>query len=136
MSLLQVTSTTEWIRSRLLDLKTQPDTAAYVVGVLSARDLTEVLHVGSIVLAFHGARDFEAHRRLADGVLASEIAFQGWLAEPSLCVQLAQRSYNACFRLLNGAWACYGELSDRLPEIIVASREAWLSCRTRTPDAP
>lgn len=132
-----MTSTTEWIRSRLLDLKTRPDTAAYVVGVMAGSDLTELLHIGSIVLAFRDAGgSFDSHRRLADGVLAAEIAFHGWLSEPVLCVQLAQRSYGTCDRLLGGAWACYAELAARLPEIIDASRDAWVSCRTRTPREP
>lgn len=104
---------------------------------MAGKDLTDLLHGGSIVLAFRDAGGrFESHRKLADGVLAAEIAFHGWLTEPALCVQLAQRSYGTCNRLLGGAWACYDELALRLPEIIAASREAWVSCRTRTPDAP
>lgn len=136
MTLLRVESTTEWIRTRLVDLRARPDTAAYVVGVLACKDLASLVDSGSITLAFARAgADFDSHRRLADGVLASEIAFQGWLAEPTLCVDFARRSYSTCFRLLGGSWGCYGELADRLPEIIGAARDAWLSCRTRTPRA-
>ncbi len=80
-----MTSTTEWIRARLLDLKTRPDTAAYVVGVLAGKELGGLVAGGSVTLAFMEAgADFERHRRLADGVLAAEIAFKGWLAEPEL----------------------------------------------------
>ncbi len=130
-----MTNTSEWIRTRLLDLKTQPDTAAYVVGVLASRELVELINSGSITMAFAEAgTDFEAHRRLADGVLAAEIAFKGWLAEPELCINLAQRSYAACFRILNGAWTCYAELSGRLPEIIAASHDAWVNYQTKTQD--
>jgi hypothetical protein len=135
MSLLQVTSTSEWIRARLLDLKTRPETNAYVVGVLCDKKLEELVVAGSVVLAFAKAGvDFDSHRRLADGVLASEVAFKGWLAEPDLCVELARRSYATCYRLLGGSWELYVELADRLPDIIEASRDA-LSCRTRTPGA-
>ena len=133
MSLLQVTNTSEWIHACLLDLKTQPDTTAYVVGVLSSRDLGELISSSSITLAFAEAgADFEAHRRIADGVLAAEIAFKGWLVEPDLCVSFARRSYAACFQLLGGSWACYAELAGRLPEIIAASHNAWVSCQTKT----
>lgn len=108
-----------------------------MVGVLADKNVGDIVHAGSVVLAFGRAGvDFEAHRRLADGVLVSEIAFHGWLTEPDLCVSLARQSYMTCFRLLNGSWACYEELSARLPEIIEASRDAWLSCRTRTPHEP
>lgn len=135
MSLLQVTNTTEWIRARLLDLKTQPDTAAYVVGVLASKDLVELVNSSSITLAYSEAGgSFDAHRRLADSVLAAEIAFKGWLAEPDLCVSFARRSYATCFRLVGGSWACYAELASRLPEIIAVCHDAWLNCRTKTQD--
>jgi hypothetical protein len=134
MTLLQVKSTTEWIQTRLANLSARPDTTAYVIGVLACKDLTNLVDSGSITLAFAKAGiDFDSHRRLADGVLASEIAFHGWLVEPTLCVDFARRSYSTCFYLLGGSWDCYGELADRLPEIINASREAWLSCQTRIP---
>lgn len=137
MSLLQVTNTSEWIRARLLDLKTQPDTAAYVVGVLASRELVELINSSSITLAFAQAgADFEAHRRLADSVLAAEIAFKGWLTEPELCISFARRSYAACFRLLGGSWACYAELAGRLPEIVAASHDAWVNCQTKTQPEP
>lgn len=133
-SLVQVTNTTDWIRERLLDLKTQPDTAAYVVEVLASRELIDLINSSSIMMAYAAAgADFEAHRRLADSVLAAEIAFKGWLAEPELCISFARRSYATCFRLLGGQWACYAELASRLPEIITASHDAWLNCRTKTP---
>ena len=128
-----MTSTEEWIRTCLLDLKTQPDTAAYVVGVLASKDLNEIVNAESIVLQYAQAGVcFNSHKRLADGILASEIAFKGCLAEPELCISIARRSYATCFRLLGGAWACYAELAGRLPEIVVASREAWLNCQTKT----
>lgn len=130
-----MTSTSEWIRARLLGLKTRPETAAYVVGVMSDKGLGGLVSNGSVVLAFAEAGlDFDSHRRLADGVLASEVAFQGWLAEPELCVSLARRSYLTCYRLLGNSWELYVELADRLPDIILASRDA-LNCRTRTPRA-
>ncbi len=125
MSLLQVTSTSEWLRARLLVLKTRPETAAYVVGVMADKGLGELVVNGSVVLAFAKAGlDFDAHRRLGDGVLASEVAFQGWLAEPELCVEFARRSYLTCYRLLGNSWDLYVELADRLPDIILASRDA------------
>ncbi len=128
-----MTNTSEWIRSQLLGLKTRPETAAYVAGVMADKELTELVVHSSVVISFAKAGlDFGAHRRLADGVLASEVAFQGWLAEPELCVGLARRSYLTCYRLLGNSWELYVELADRLPDIILASREA-LSCRTRTP---
>ena len=130
-------NTSDWIRERLLDLKTQPDTAAYVVGVLASKELNELINNGSITLAFAEAgADFEAHRRLADGVLAAEIAFKGCLAEPELCISLARRSYAACFRILGGSWTCYAELAACLPQIIAASHEAWVNCQTKTLTEP
>jgi len=131
-----VTSTSEWMRTQLLALKTRPETAAYVVGVMADKQLGELVGAGSVVLAYSRAGlDFDAHRRLGDGVLASEIAFRGWLTEPELCVEFARRSYVTCYRLLGCTWELYGELADRLPDIIQASRDA-LSCRTRTPGEP
>jgi hypothetical protein len=123
------------MRSRLLDLKTRPETAAYVVGVMTDKRLGELVVAGSVVLAYSRAGlDFDAHRRIGDGVLASEVAFHGWLTEPDLCVDFARRSYSTCYRLLGSTWDLYVELADRLPDIIHASRDA-LSCRTRTPAA-
>lgn len=79
----------------------------------------------SIVLAAAEAgADFNAHRVIGDSVLASEIAFRGWLAEPDLCVLLASRSYLTCHRILGGEWQLYAELSGRLAEIIEVSRAA------------
>jgi len=117
---------TEWIRTRLLGLKTRPETAAYIIGVLGDKQLGDLVSGGSIVLAFSRAGlDFESHRRLGDGVLASEIVFKGWLTEPALCVDLARKSYITCYRLLGCNWDLYVELADRLPDIILASREAF-----------
>lgn len=132
-----MTNTSEWIQTRLLDLKTQPDTAAYVVGVLASKDLIELINSGSITLAYAQAGvDFEANRRLADAVLAAEIAFKGWLTEPELCISFARRSYATCFRLLGGAWGCYAELAACLPQIIEVSHEAWVSCQTKKQHEP
>ncbi len=132
-----MTNTSEWIRTCLLDLKTQPDTAAYVVGVLASKDLNEIVSSESIVLAYAQAGVcFNSHKRLADGILACEIAFKGCLAEPDLCISIARRSYATCFRLLGGSWACYAELAGRLPEIIAASHTAWLSYQTKTQPEP
>lgn len=130
MTLTQATGMAEWIKERLASLEARPDTVAYVVGVLSSKDLARLLDAGSIVLAYAGAGlDFEAHRRLADGVLAAEVAFRGWLAEPELCVRLASSSYATCWRLLNRAWPCFEELSARLPAIISVARAAWPNAR-------
>lgn len=130
-----MTSTSEWIQARLLSLKATPEAAAYVVGVMTDKGLGDLVVAGSVVLAFSRAGlDFDSHRRLADGVLASEAAFQGWLSEPDLCVDFARRSYLVCYRLLGNRWGLYAELADRLPEIIVSTRDA-LSCRTKTPGA-
>lgn len=127
-----MTSTSEWLRACLLDLKTRPETAAYVVGVLADKQLGELVVAGSIVIAFSKAGlNFDVHRRIGDGVLASEVAFKGWLTEPTLCVEFARRSYLTCYRLLGNEWELYVELADRLPDIIQSSRDA-LSCRTRT----
>lgn len=108
----------EWMSEKLRNLGTRADTAAYVVGVLSDRDLTELVTAGSVVLAYTRNREFDQHRRLADGVLAAEVAFPGWLKESALCVDLARRSYATCWRMLRGKWMLYDELSDRLGVII------------------
>ncbi len=68
--------------------------------------------------------DFESHRRIADSVMLAEIAFQGWLTQPDLCIDLARRSYATCSRLLHKSWPCYDELADQLPNIIICSRQA------------
>lgn len=110
------------------------DVSAYVSGVLSERDLAELVCAGSVVLAASEAVTFEHHRRLADGVLAAEVAFPGWLSEPELCVTLARRSYEACWRILRGRWELYGELAERLPSVIsVAERAFVASCVATRP---
>ncbi len=105
-------------------LRARPDTIAYVVGVMADRELAELVVCGSIVLAFAEATDFDRRRRLADGVLAAEIAFAGWHADPTLCVDLARRSYESCWRSMRPHWPLYEELADRLPEIISSARQA------------
>jgi hypothetical protein len=92
--------------------------------VLTDRELAELVACGSIVLAFANAVEFDNRRRLADGVLAAEIAFPGWHAQPDLCVDLARRCYALCWRTLRPHWPLYEELADRLPEIIKAGRVA------------
>lgn len=92
--------------------------------MLVDRELAELVVCGSIVLAYAEANDFDRRRRLADGVLAAEVAFVGWHEQPDLCVDLARRCYAACWRYLRPHWPLYEELADRLPEIIVAGRQA------------
>lgn len=92
--------------------------------MLIDRELAELVVCGSVVLAFADATDFDSRRRLADGVLAAEIAFVGWHQNPTLCVDLARRSYESCWRLMRPHWPLYEELADRLPEIIAAGRQA------------
>jgi hypothetical protein len=90
---------------------------------LSSKELLELIPDQSIVLAYIQATEFERRRRLADGVLASEIYFDGWLSEPTLCVDLARKCYLACWNTLRPHWPLYEELADRLPEIIASGRQ-------------
>jgi hypothetical protein len=132
MSLLQQpkieiqTNLSRWIQLKLESLKARPDTIAYVVSVLSDKQLTEFVVSNSVVLAYIKAIDFEQRRRLADGVLAAEIAFVGWHAQSDLCVDLARRCYASCWNILRPNWPLYEELADRLPEIIQGGRQAIL----------
>jgi len=95
-----------------------------VAGVLLDRQLADLVVCGSIVLAFSNAVEFDQRRRLADGVLAAEVAFVGWHEQPDLCVDLARQCYAPCWRTLRPHWPLYEELADRLPEIIALSRQA------------
>jgi hypothetical protein len=113
-----------WFRKKLENLRARPDTTAYVAGVLIDRELGELVVCGSVVLAFAEATEFDMRRRLADGVLAAEVAFVGWHQQPDLCVDLARQCYASCWRTLRPHWPLYEELADRLPEIIVAVRQA------------
>jgi hypothetical protein len=113
-----------WFRAKLESLRARPDTTAYVAGVLTDRELAGLVVCGSIVLAFAEASEFDHRRRLADGVLAAEVAFVGWHQQPELCVDLARQCYASCWRTLRPHWPLYEELADRLPEIILAGRQA------------
>lgn len=87
-------------------------------------ELSELVVHGSIVLSFANAVNFDQKRRLADGILAAEMAFHGWHTQPELCIDLARRCYASCWRTLQPHWPLYEELADRLPEIVLAGRLA------------
>ncbi len=127
LMLTLTTTVEECLRGRLHDIGATPVTTAYVIGVLASKGLNDDLAMlGSVTLTFHRAGlDFNANRTLADSVLASEVAFKGWLVEPDLCVDLARISYSRCWRLLRGTWTCYDELADRLPSVIRNANAAW-----------
>ncbi len=84
----------------------------------------DLLSIGSVVLAYSKAMDFDSKRRLADYVLASEITLRGHLTEPVLCVELAMSCYHQCWKILRPAWPLYKELSIRLPSIIDSAHSA------------
>lgn len=117
----------EILHQNLSKVKAKPETIAYVVGLLTDKNLSEVLHVGSIVLSYHRATTFDQKRKIGDCVLASEIAFKGWLTEPELCISIAGACYDYCWRNLTPRWSLYEELSSRLPTIIDMSRRAFES---------
>jgi hypothetical protein len=111
-----------WFQTKLKNAKARPDTIAYVAGILTDHKLANLVVCGSVVLAFSNAVQFDEKRKLADGVLAAEIAFSGWHAQPELCIELARRSYASCWNILKPHWPLYEELADRLPEIVVNMR--------------
>lgn len=84
----------------------------------------ELLSIGSVVIAYSKAIDFDSKRKLADYVLASEITLRGNLVEPALCVQLAMNCYYQCWKMLRPSWPLYKELSTRLPNIISSAYAA------------
>lgn len=109
---------TSWLTTRFENLDAQPDTVAYVVNLLASKELTDLMSVGSVVLAYSRAFDFDSKRRLADYVLASEVLFKGNITQPKLCVGLAMDCYRQCWTILRPSWPLYKELSLRLPNII------------------
>lgn len=76
------------------------------------------------MLAYANALSFDQKRRLADGILVAEIAFTGWHTQSELCIDLARRCYASCWHTLQPHWPLYEELADKLPEIILAGRQA------------
>jgi hypothetical protein len=115
---------TTWLSTRLRDLDASQETTAYIVNLLASKELMDLLSIGSVVLAYSKAMDFDSKRRLADYVLASEITLRGHLTEPVLCVELAMSCYHQCWKILRPAWPLYKELSIRLPSIIDSAHSA------------
>jgi hypothetical protein len=112
---------------RLRGLQGNPETIAYIVGVLSKRRWDEDdLSNQSVVLAFHDAGlkgDFATFQRIGDWVLFIDTVFPEHFNGVRECVEnIGRLSYYRCFRLMGGKWHVYEELADELPSLAVKVR--------------
>ncbi len=100
-----------------------PETIAYIVGVLSKRRWdSDDLSNQSVVLTFQDAclkGDFVTFQRIGDYVLFIDTAYPEHFNGIRECVENVGRlSYQRCFRLMGGKWRVFEELADELPSLV------------------
>lgn len=118
-----------WFAERLRGMRRQPETVAYVAGVLKSlakpRELDD-LSDRSVILEFASARetgDFATFQRIGDWVLWVNIVMPESLAGHREAVEsVGRQSYYTCHRILRGQWRVYEELADDLPTIARSAR--------------
>jgi hypothetical protein len=112
---------TNFFEELLKDIKCQPDTRAYVIGIYGKyKSAIDDLSKDSVTLLFAQARQtqsFLLYQNLADwifwaGTIVSEhLKF----ASQDYYTVLAQNAYYTCYRMTNRQWKCYEELADQFP---------------------
>jgi hypothetical protein len=125
-----VTRLDAWFVERLRGLPAQPETIAYVGGVLVSLghpDDAEVFAERSLVLAYQDAvlkGDFLNFQLIGDWILWASIIFPEHLSGVRELVDgLGCSSYRACHRILRGQWQVYAELADGLPTLTRRAHE-------------
>ena len=118
-----------WFTERLKSLDYEPETVAYVTGVLRTLGHPsdeDVFANRSIVLAYADARlagDFAAFQRIGDWVLwVDAVVPESIEREHEAVESIGRLSYYACHRILRGQWHVYEKLADELPTIAARVR--------------
>ena len=117
-----VTGLGAWFTAKLQGLQYLPETTAYVVGVLKARERVQPaddFSDRSVTLAFRDAvmsGDFVQFQRLGDWILWAEVMVPEHFAENRAVISnIGSLSYYSCHRILRGQWRVYEELAEKLP---------------------
>jgi|SRR5579871_4567820 len=123
------TAVNQHFAEKLKALPRDPETVAYVVGVLGKRKWEgDDLSQDSILLAYVDANekgDFAGFQRIGDWVLFADIMVPAHFTGVREFVENVGRlSYYRCFRLMGGKWRVYEELADDFPRLVTQVRQA------------
>lgn len=121
---LSNTSIIHFFEDHLKDLKCQPDTKSYIIGIYGKYKSSEFdFSKDSVTLIYAKAKenqDFITYQNLGDWILFTKTLNPNHLnyASEDYYNTIARISYYSCYKLINKQWKLFEQLSDEFIPLV------------------